>query len=185
MRSTLTRATMVAVTATAAMLALAGCTLLNAGPAETTTPSDTTAPAATQDATPTPDASAAPEAPTYSSVYEVGSCLALTGDTKYLVPPVPCSQEHEEEVFLFFDFPEGGLPDRDGMSILLKQTCDAAFTAYVGLDEETSKYGYYGATPSEGSYEAGHREGMCVAFADIHDITNLPVIVGSIKGTNE
>lgn len=173
--------------ALAVALTAAGCSVTP--PAASTAPgAHSTAPApdsaAPQPATPAPGTPTTTQRPTYSDVYEVGSCLALTGDTKYLVPPVPCAQEHEEEVFKLFAFPEGGLLEGDALQAFLRTACDEAFTQYVGMGERESKYGWYAATPSEGGYERGSRDGMCIAFTDIHDIRDIPVITGSIKGAN-
>ena len=186
MTRTATRAGVVVATALVAGLTAAGCSA--APPASSTAPGPTTAGQSTSvapgPATPAPETTTASKSVTYSGVYQVGSCLRLTGDTKYLVPPVPCAQEHEEEVFGFIEFPDGGLLEGDALQKFLRSACDQVFTQYVGMGERESKYGWYAATPSKGSYERGDREGMCVAFTDIHDIRNIPVITGSIKGAN-
>lgn len=195
-RTAAPRAGRIAVGAVVAALTMAGCSA--ATPAASTVPG--TAPPAPQPATsapqtpapqtpasqtPAPGATNGTRGPTYSDVYQVGSCLRLTGDTKYLVPPVPCAQEHEEEVFRFIEFPEGGLLEGDALQKFLRTECGDAFTQYVGMGERESKYGYYAATPGKGGYARGIREGMCLAFADIHDIRDIPVITGSVKGTHE
>ncbi|QIK72320.1 hypothetical protein G7070_08620 [Propioniciclava coleopterorum] len=184
-RTALARAGSAAV-AVAAALTLAGCSLVSpAAPSGAPGPPATEQPAAAETGTPGAESTATARLPKYSDAYQIGSCLALTGDAQYLVPPVPCSEAHEEEVFGFFEFPDGGYPDEAALQKFLRGACDEAFTRYVGMEERDSKYGWYGGVPGVASYERGGREGVCLAFADIHDITNLPVLTGSIKGTNE
>ena len=95
---------------------------------------------------------------------------------------VPCSGEHEGEVFLADDKWAAGGPYPGDKDIENKSDneCYKAFVSYVGVDVNHSNltYDYFG--PFAGLWSLGDRRLICVA----HNPKNVP-LNGSVRGTSQ
>jgi hypothetical protein len=113
---------------------------------------------------------------------EVGDCLndADVSEEVSSVPIVECSEPHDSEAYFAQDMPDGDFPDDDTITAAAEDICGPAFTSFIGLDYEASIYDYFYYTPTEGSWGAGDREILCVAYAD-----DASQMTGSIKGANK
>lgn len=112
---------------------------------------------------------------------EVGGCyrdLAGGGQIE-TIEAVSCEEPHGLEVIALFDI---DLPafDRDEVSLLAEDGCLERFEPYMGISYERSWYGLDWLQPSNGSWEAGDREVVCLVFPYDETITES---VGSAQGT--
>jgi hypothetical protein len=164
MKTTAARRTLAAAFAIAAAVSLTGCSMF--------------APSATRDE----DGAISEAGQQDAFSLKVGDCLlAQEATTITEVPAVPCDQEHDEEVYFLFDMEGSDFPGDDAITAAAMEKCEAEFATYIGLDSETSIYGWYPITPTTESWEqGGDREVDCVAYAD-----DLAKITGSLKGINQ
>lgn len=94
---------------------------------------------------------------------QVGQCLDdvsfgfITDDNL-----VDCDLPHTYEVFGDVTLPDGAFPGEDQIDTTAQQSCDAAFTSYVGTpyDQSTLDYSYVG--PSTDTWAAGDRQIACL-----------------------
>jgi hypothetical protein len=97
---------------------------------------------------------------------KVGDCI--TGDTEgelSEIPVVPCSSEHDQEVFYEFDLPEGDFPDDDGITSAVEEECVPAFGEFVGLEYESSTLDVGWLSPTQESWDQnGDRLVQCYVF---------------------
>lgn len=132
-------AVIAAVTASAALLA--GCA---ADPAA--------APTATPAATPT-------ETTTLLTDLVVGECYEPAGQSVVLV--VDCADAHSYEVFASLLL-EGDSYPADSLAQTATDRCDTAFSAFVGLEYDSSELTLRYIAPSESTWEQGDREVLCI-----------------------
>ena len=155
-------------------------------------PGATTATPGTTPATPiTPapfDEPTAPDQPVAGadqSVFElaVGTCFNDPGSAEEIqsVGSVPCETPHDNEVFALVDFPAGpddAFPGREALSTFGDEQCQGAqFEDYVGVPYAESRYFATQLTPTEGSWEQGDREVVCLLYDSTTQIT------GTVRGT--
>ena len=152
---------------------------------------ETESPPVTPDATATTttgsDASSDPVAAEETSVFEleVGDCFddPESTDAIQTVPVVPCDQPHDNEIIALVDHPGGAadpFPGVEAIETLGDEQCQGeAFSTYVGVEYEFSRYFITTLTPTEGSWAQGDREIVC--------IVNIPgeELTGSVAGTAE
>lgn len=94
---------------------------------------------------------------------QVGQCLddvssgLITDDNL-----VDCDLPHTYEVFGDIALPDGAFPGEDQIDTTAQQSCDAAFTSYVGIpyDQSTLDYNYVG--PSTDTWAVGDRQIACL-----------------------
>ena len=110
----------------------------------------------------------------------VGDCfLDPTGDGGLeVVPGVPCSEPHDNEVFYIHTIDAADLPSDEEMTSLIESECYPAFESYVGLDYGSSELYIQPLKPSEGSWSQGDRELVCVLYDPDGQLT------GSAEGAN-
>jgi hypothetical protein len=112
--------------------------------------------------------------PTTSSL-QAGDCTAAV-ETK-----VDCSQPHSEEVTLVTSYPADSnapYPGNDALNAFVDQTCDAAFSTYVGVTTDQSRYESSSFSPnSAADWNDGDREIVCL----VDNPDNSP-LTGSLKG---
>ena len=142
-------------------------------------------PTTTQPTTTGSDATSDPVAALDTSVFEleVGDCFDDTESTDQIqsVPVVPCDQPHDNEIIALVDHPGGAadpFPGVEAIETFGDEECQGeAFSSYVGVEYEFSRYFITTLTPTEGSWAQGDREILC--------IVNVPgeEIVGSVAGT--
>lgn len=123
--------------ATAAMVALAGCTPSAAPPA---IPSST------------PESPSATPPPRQLAV---GDCTGplpstLSGDP---IDTVPCDAEHTYEVFEVVPLGGEALPSAETMRVIANNRCLPAFESYVGVSPSHSRYNSLFLTPDEVAWE--------------------------------
>lgn len=107
----------------------------------------------------------------------VGDCLASAPDGEVQsVQVVPCSDEHEGEVFHDFELPDGDFPGDEAIETAAYEGCDPAFEEFVGLtyDESTLDYSYY--APTTESWAEGDRLISCIISDPAGTVT------GSLSG---
>lgn len=111
---------------------------------------------------------------------EVGDCIAqsLEGDSVSTVPVVPCSQEHNQEVYAIELIADGAFPGSDAVSEQARQVCRAEFEVFVGLAYDDSDLYLNTLYPTEGSWGGGDREIVCLIYDKVGPVT------GSLRGAN-
>jgi hypothetical protein len=118
---------------------------------------------------------------------QVGDCVMdpLAGEESGSVEDieaVACEESHDAEVFGLLDHPAGegeAFIGADAMTEFANTQCEAQFEPYVGIDYASSRYYYWTITPTDGTWNQGDREVVCLA----HDLEGP--ITGSIRGAAE
>lgn len=113
---------------------------------------------------------------------QVGDCLGSVGTGEITsTEGVPCETEHEYEVFHAFDLTGTDFPGDDEVANLASEGCLEAFEPFVGIDYESSIYGFNHLVPTqEGWDQVDDREVLCI-------INNFDgtLKTGSAEGTAE
>jgi hypothetical protein len=106
-----------------------------------------------------------------------GDCLSdVTGASAVTrVPPVPCDQPHQGEVFAVFTVAATQFPGADDLDQQSEEGCQKRFRDYVAGSANLKMDLYY-AHPTQASWDAGDRTVVCIA-ADQSGSSR-----GSIKG---
>lgn len=165
----------------AAALLVAGCASTVAGqpapagggaPTGAGTQNSNPSTAATSD---DPAPSAGPEDTDVFSL-EVGDCLAQSdevdeSDEVSTVPVVPCTQEHDGQIYAATDLPDGDFPGTESVRDQADDLCAGKFDAFVGLSYDESVLDFYPFYPTEESWGGGDREVLCVAFDPAGPVT--------------
>ena len=95
------------------------------------------------------------------------------------VPGVPCSEQHDNEVFATFDLPSGDWPGDERVTEAADEGCLERFQGYVGATYEESVLMITTMTPSRGSWnQIDDREVVCVAYH-----MELEKLTGSVRNT--
>lgn len=158
--------------------------MTGSGPAsETPTAPETPQPFETGTSTPTPP----PGAATDQSVFElaVGTCFDDPESAEEIqsVGAVPCEGPHDNEVFALVDHPAGPddpYPGREALTEFADEQCRGqAFNDYVGSEYQFSRYFVSQLTPTDGSWEQGDREIVCLLFDPAEPL------VGSAQGAGD
>ena len=97
---------------------------------------------------------------------QVGDCFDDTTELVELgevrrVPPVPCEEPHDNEVFHVADY-SGDTYSAAQIGDFAADVCFAAFEPYVGRSYESSVLDIRWLEPSEESWDQGDREIVCV-----------------------
>lgn len=96
----------------------------------------------------------------------VGDCLLDAGSATEVTdtPTVPCGEPHDYEVFHSADLSGDEFPGAEAVGAEADQICYDAFTPFVGTayEESVLEFDYY--LPTEGSWEAGDREILCLVY---------------------
>jgi hypothetical protein len=74
-----------------------------------------------------------------------------------LIPIVPCTSQHDKEIFAVIPYPEGPYPDNADTTAL----CIAEFEPYVGIEFEQSVLALAKIVPSEEAWVEGERTIYC------------------------
>jgi len=102
--------------------------------------------------------SEAPPGPCYDLDLENG---VLAGWTE-----VSCTGPRQVEVSFAADFEEGPFPGDSYLGDRAEDTCQEAFTSYVGIPPEASIYGADWLVPTEQTWADEARQGICLVTAD-------------------
>ncbi|TVR24597.1 MAG: hypothetical protein EA387_05445 [Nitriliruptor sp.] len=100
------------------------------------------------------------------SALEVGRCLDEPGERTGIeeVELVSCDEPHDFEVFALVDLPEGMYPGDSEVVDRAKDACRDRFAAYVGVEESASALATGFLAPSEGGWEGGDRQVVCLLY---------------------
>jgi hypothetical protein len=117
-----------------------------------------------------------------ASSLKVGDCFDDTAamysaGEVFRVPPVPCSQPHDNEVFHVARYP-GSTYSVSAIGEFADRVCFGAFSPYVGRSYETSVIDYTWFMPTPDSWSRGDREVTCIAFH-----MNFEKLRGSVRGS--
>ena len=110
----------------------------------------------------------------------VGDCFDLKDpDAEELedVTGLPCTSEHQYEVFHVGSMPEGSFPTDDGFLAWLEVNCVPAFDAYVGTIYDNSTLDISWLQPTLDLWNDGDRSIQCSVFDPNDDR-----LTGSLKG---
>lgn len=145
-RTTLTR-TLAALAIAAASFGLAGCSLLGnivADPAPSSDPTNGTE--------------------TDAFAIAVGDCLndgGIEGEVSTVVV-IDCAQPHDSEAYSSIQVADGDYPGEQAILDQAEKDCLADFNTFAGInyDQSTLSFSYY--YPTQGSWENGDREILCL-----------------------
>jgi hypothetical protein len=120
---------------------------------------------------------------TSASPLQVGTCLdgvhpgeTVTAD---VTRPVDCATTHDNEIVgVVSDTVPGAYPGQAAVDAFANAPCEAAFSAYVGIDFDSSTLDLITLTPSELSWARGDRQISCVAIT-----RDGSPLTGSVKGS--
>jgi hypothetical protein len=109
---------------------------------------------------------------------EVGDCVGkVDGDSAQKLPLMPCEQAHFWEAYASSTLDGTDFPGTSQVNDLSDKACRAAFTGFVGIARDDSKYEVTFLTPTKESWtQAQDREVVCLVGSSSGNIT------GSLKG---
>jgi putative regulator of septum formation len=111
----------------------------------------------------------------------VGDCFDVKDPAAEViedVKAVPCTQEHEYEMYLISSMSSGSYPSDAAFSTFVENECLPAFATYVGLGYDESELDVFYVVPSSESWDDGDRAVQCSIYHPrIHRLT------GSQKGS--
>jgi Septum formation len=91
--------------------------------------------------------------------------LYVMGDDEIKdVKAVPCTTEHEFEVFYIGAMGKGSYPTDDAFGTYVTQNCNAAFGAYIGEAYDDSDLIIYWLVPTDDAWRSGDRTVQCAAY---------------------
>jgi hypothetical protein len=134
-------------------------------------------------AEPTQVLSELPHDHTLRADLRVGDCFDLndpTADQIEDVKAVPCTTEHEFEVFYVGSMGEGGYPTGEAFDTYVTQNCHPAFGAYVGKAYDDSELLIDWLVPTNDAWRSGDRTVQCAAFYPRNDR-----LTRSLRGTQQ
>lgn len=95
------------------------------------------------------------------------------------VDGVPCSDEHEYEVFALATYEgDGSFPTEADLEPIFFEVCEPSFEPYVGAPWEVSEIQGSMISPSDESWSAGDRSFICILY-DLQDATLTESLAGS------
>jgi len=80
------------------------------------------------------------------------------------VPLIGCEEPHDNQVFALFDLPDGDFPGDAEVADQARDGCLGRFEDYVGTPYADSELFAAWLPPTQGSWEAGDRQVVCVLF---------------------
>jgi Septum formation len=96
------------------------------------------------------------------------------------VKAVPCTTEHEFELFYVGAMGEGSYPTDDAFETYVTQNCNPAFGAYIGKAYDDSDLDIFSLFPTDDAWRSGDRTVQCAAYHPrIHRLTR------SLRGTRQ
>jgi Septum formation len=96
------------------------------------------------------------------------------------VKSVPCTTEHEFEVFYVGAMSEGSYPTDDALGTYVTRNCLPAFGAYIGKAYDDSDLAIYWLAPTDDAWRSGDRTVQCAAYSLVIDRPT-----GSFRGTRQ
>jgi len=109
---------------------------------------------------------------------KVGDCVGkLDGDSAQKLPLMPCAQAHFWEAYASSKLDGTDFPGNSQVNDLSDKACGAAFTGFVGIAIDDSKYEVTYLAPTKESWtQAEDREVVCLVGSSSGNVT------GSLKG---
>jgi hypothetical protein len=117
------------------------------------------------------------------SVFDLreGDCFDDPEDAATQVETVwamPCTEPHDNEIYLVFDLPDGAYPGVTAIDQASDERCFNAFESFVGVDYFESELEYFPVTPTPQSWGTGDRTVYCALYA-----LDLSKLTGSMRGS--
>jgi hypothetical protein len=113
----------------------------------------------------------------------VGDCFDLkdpASDEVGDVTAVPCTDEHEFELFFAASLPEGEFPGDPAFKTYVQANCFPAFATFVGTPYDDSELDVYWLQPTDDGWRDGDRSVQCAVYHPrIHRLKE------SLKGSNQ
>jgi hypothetical protein len=89
------------------------------------------------------------------------------------VTALPCTDEHEYEMFFVGNMADGAFPAEDAVTTFLTANCLPAFTTFVGLAYEESELDIFWLSPTAESWQQGDHSIQCAVYHPrIHRLTS-------------
>jgi hypothetical protein len=113
----------------------------------------------------------------------VGDCFDLkdpSADQIEHVKAVPCTTEHEFEVFYVGAMDKGSRPTDHAFETYVMQNCNPAFGAYIGKAYKDSDLDYIWLVPTEDAWRSGDRTVQCA----VND-PRIYSLARSLRGTQQ
>ena len=110
----------------------------------------------------------------------VGDCFNdedLEAEVITVVPTVPCSEPHDNEVYFAYEMTEATHPGRQAALDAADRRCFDAFEPFVGKDYFESDLDFFSMVPTQESWDQGDREVLCSIYA-----VDLSKLTGSMRG---
>ena len=109
----------------------------------------------------------------------VGDCVGkVDGDSAQKLPLMPCDQAHFWEAYASSTLEGTDFPGTSQVNELSDTACSSAFTGFIGIALDDSKYEVTYLSPTKESWtQAQDREVVCLVGLSSGNIT------GSLKGT--
>ena len=80
------------------------------------------------------------------------------------VTALPCTDEHEYEMFFVGNLADGAFPAEDTVTTFLTANCLPAFTTFVGMAYEDSELDIFWLSPTEESWRLGDHSIQCAVY---------------------
>ena len=173
------------------LLVLVACSPTPSVTASPSTPNASLPPSAPASGSPDPSPSPAGSA-TSAFDLELGDCFDTENITTVdEVAVVDCDEPHVYEVFGLTDVEAGDdepYPGEEALNTAADEACRPAFADYVGIPYDDSEWFATFINPSEGTWQQGDREILCVVHEEAPpgpDGTELPPppVTGSAEGS--
>jgi hypothetical protein len=114
----------------------------------------------------------------------VGDCFDLkdefSGDEIEDVKSVPCTTEHQLEIFYVGAMGKGTYPTDDEFETYVTQNCNPAFGAYIGKAYDDSDVYIYWLAPTDDTWRSGDRTVHCAAY-----YPRIDRLTQSLRGTRQ
>jgi len=111
----------------------------------------------------------------------VGDCMASTDEATEVqtVPTRPCTELHDSEIFASTTLPDGDFPGDDAVTATADDFCYGQFQTFVGMAYEQSVLELSYFMPSKESWDGmGDREVLCILVDPAGGVT------GTMQGAN-
>jgi hypothetical protein len=102
----------------------------------------------------------------------VGDCLEEGPEGSVTdVQVVPCSEEHDQEVYAEFSLPDGEWAGQEETEVAVEEGCYDRFADFVGVAYEESELDFAYVMPTEESWADGDRVVHCTVFDPAGPVT--------------
>jgi len=124
------------------------------------------------------DVTATPDTAVDAVDLQAGMCILdeSSASTVTSVEVVPCTKQHDAEVFATILLADGAFPGGDAISKAAIDQCAVQFANFVGVAFANSVLTYEYYAPSETTWNAGDREVLCLIRDPAGPVT------GSLEG---